>query len=100
MPMRSRFVRSVGVLVVVLAAVGCSKTLDTTELEGSLKDQLETQLDVTGLSVDCPDDIEAKAGDSFRCTATGTDGTQATIEVTQTDDQGNLTWEIVDAGTG
>lgn len=98
--MRSRFVRSVGVVALVLAAAACSKTLDTTELEGSLKDQLETQLDVTGLTVECPDDIEAKAGDTFRCTATGTDGSTATIEVTQTDDEGNLTWEIVDAGTG
>jgi Domain of unknown function (DUF4333) len=98
--MRSRFVRTLGVLALVLAAAACSKTLDTTELEGSLKDQLETQLEVSGLTVECPDDIEAKAGDTFRCTATGTDGSAATVEVTQTDDQGNLTWEIVDAGTG
>jgi hypothetical protein len=98
--MRSRFVRSVGVAALVLAAAACAKTLDTTELEGSLKDQLETQLDVTGLSVECPDDIEAEAGATFVCTATGTDGSTATIEVTQSDDEGNLTWEIVDAGTG
>ena len=98
--MRARFVRTVGMLALALAAVACSKTLDMTELEGSLKDQLETQLDVTGLTVDCPDDVEAKAGDTFRCTATGTDGSEVTIEVTQTDDQGNLTWEIVDVGTG
>jgi hypothetical protein len=98
--MRSRIVRTVGALALVVAAAACSKSLDATELEGSLKDQLETQLDVTGLTVDCPDDIEAKAGDTFRCTATGSDGSEATIEVTQSDDQGNLTWEIVDAGTG
>ena len=97
--MRSRTVRTLGVLALVLAAAACSKTLDTTELEGSLKDQLETQLEVTGLTVDCPDDIEATAGDTFECTASGADGT-VTISVTQTDDQGNLTWEIVDAGTG
>jgi hypothetical protein len=97
--MRPRLVRSIGVLVLILAAA-CSKTLDTTELEGTLKDQLETQLDVTGLTVECPDDIEAEAGDTFECTATGTDGSAATISVTQTDDEGNLTWEITDAGTG
>jgi hypothetical protein len=98
--MRSTFVRTVGVLALVVAAAACSKTLDTTELEGSLKDQLETQLDVNGLTVDCPDDIEAESGNTFRCTATGSDGSEATVEVTQTDDQGNLTWEIVDVGTG
>ena len=98
--MRSRVIRTVTALALIVAAAACSKTLDTTELEGSLKDQLETQLDVSGLTVDCPDDIEAAAGDTFRCTATGSDGSEATIEVTQTDDQGNLTWEIVDAGTG
>ena len=98
--MRSTFVRTVGVLALVLASAACSKTLDTTELEGSLKDQLETQLDVTGLTVACPDDIEAEAGNTFECTATGTDGSTVTIAVTQADDEGKLTWEIVDAGTG
>jgi hypothetical protein len=98
--MRSRLVRSVGVLAMILAAAACSKTLDSTELEGTLKDQLETQLDVTGLTVECPDDIEAEAGDTFECSAIGTDGSAVTISVTQTDDEGNLTWEITDAGTG
>ncbi len=98
--MRSTLVRAVGVLVLVLAAAACSKTLDSTELEGTLKDQLETQLEVTGLTVECPDDIEAKAGDTFECTASGSDGSTATVSVTQTDDEGNLTWEITDAGTG
>ena len=98
--MRSRLVRSVGVLALILVAAACSKTLDSTELEGTLKDQLETQLDVTGLTVECPDDIEAEAGDTFECSATGTDGSAVTISVTQTDDEGNLTWEITDAGTG
>lgn len=97
--MRSGFVRTAGVVTLIVAAAACSKTLDTTELEGSLKDQLETQLDVTGLTVECPDDIQASAGDTFECTASGADGA-VTISVTQTDDQGNLTWEIVDAGTG
>jgi hypothetical protein len=98
--MRSRFVRSVGVVALVLATAACPKSLDTTGLEGTLRDQLETELDVTGLTVECPDDIDVKAGDTFRCTATGPDDGSLTIEVTQTDDEGHLTWEFVDAGTG
>jgi Domain of unknown function (DUF4333) len=97
--MRSPLVRAAAVFVLVLATAACSKTLDSTELEGTLKDQLEMQLEVTGLSVECPDDIKAESGNTFECTATGSDGSTMTLSVSQTDDEGNLTWEITDVGT-
>ena len=46
------------------------------------------------LSVDCPEDVPAGAGDTFRCTAVADDGSVATITVTQSDDQGNVRWEV------
>jgi hypothetical protein len=94
--MRTRTV----VAVCVLAAFGgaCTKTLDTPKLEDDVKAEIAGKLGETGLTVDCPDDVEVQAGATFECTATGQSGTTATIEVTQTDDQGHLTWKIVDGG--
>ena len=55
---------------------------------------IQEQTGATGVTVDCPDDIEAKAGDEFECQATSDDGTNATVKVTQNDDQGNVTWAV------
>jgi hypothetical protein len=85
------------VVVCCLAAFAgaCTKTLDTPGLEDQVKTRIE-KLGETGMTVECPDDIKVKAGATFECTATGPSGTTATIEVTQTDDQGHLTWKIID----
>jgi hypothetical protein len=86
------------VVVCCLAAFAgaCTKTLDTPGLEDKVKAEIEEKLGETGMTVECPDDIKVKAGATFECTATGPSGTTATIEVTQTDDQGHLTWKIID----
>lgn len=97
MSMRSRSVRFVAVAVLAIAAAACSKTLDTEGLESELKSQIETQTDSTISSVDCPADVEAKAGEVFRCTAEEGSGATFTIEVTQRDDAGNVDWEVIDA---
>ncbi len=81
----------------VAAIVGaCTKTLDTSGVETQLKTKIEQQLGETVTTVDCPDDIPVQAGATFRCTATAPSGAPSTVEVTQTDDQGHLTWKIVD----
>jgi uncharacterized protein DUF4333 len=76
----------------LLVLPACTATLDTQKLEDQIAQGLDEQLGTTGTTVDCPDDIEAKAGDEFECTATGSDGTTAKIQVTQNDDQGNVSW--------
>ena len=99
MSMRSRSARfvAVAVAVIALAAAACTKTLDTDGLEGELQSQIEEQTDSTITSVDCPADIEAKAGETFECTAEEGSGATFTIRVTQRDDAGNVDWEVVDA---
>jgi hypothetical protein len=84
--------------LLALAAAGCTKQLDTAGLEDQLKTDLQERLGRAVTSVDCPTDVDAKAGVTFRCTAAGGDGSTTTIEVSQDDDQGHVTWEVVDAG--
>ncbi len=55
----------------------------------------ETQSVITG--VDCPSDIKVEVGGTFECTLTEESGSTFTIEVVQTDDQGRVTYEFVDA---
>jgi hypothetical protein len=94
----SRCARIAAVAVLAVAAAGCTKTLDTDGLEGELKSQLEAEMSTTIATVDCPADVEAKAGESFECTAEDEEsGATFTIRVTQSDDQGNVDWEIVGA---
>ena len=93
--------RSVVVLLASLALVGgCTrtKTLDANGLEETLRAKVERQLGTQGITVDCPDDEPAQAGATFECTATSAAGKTLTIEITQTDDHGNVTWKATNAG--
>lgn len=74
----------------VLGLTACGGTLDTGELEDQTSQAIADDIGVQVDSVDCPDDIEAKAGSRFTCTATAADGTTASVEVVQTDDEGNV----------
>jgi hypothetical protein len=96
--MTMRFPISLTVALVAGAAAlgGCgTTTIDTDKAETEIEKGIEKQTQVKA-TVACPDDIEAKAKDTFECTATpeGGGGEKATVAVTQTDDEGNITWEL------
>jgi hypothetical protein len=74
----------------LLALAGCTSTLNTGELEGATRQQFKTSVGVEVAAVDCPDDVDAKAGATFTCTVTGKDGSSASFQVTQTDDEGHV----------
>jgi len=95
--MRSRPARVALVLVLAIAATACSKTLKIDQLEPQLANQLNSQLQTTGITVDCPNDVKAETGARFRCTATAPNGDTVAIDVTQKDDNGNVSWKVVDA---
>jgi predicted secreted protein len=77
-----------------LAACG---NLNTDKLEGVTKDEIQKDVGVTVAKVDCPGDVKAAKGVDFTCTATAKDGSTAKIEVVQTDDQGNVNWNVTGA---
>jgi hypothetical protein len=93
--MRVRFARVVALSALVLLAAGCTRVLD----KGGLEAQLAADLQASGpaLTVRCPDGVKAQVGATFQCTATDPDGSSFTITVTQTDDQGNVTWALTSA---
>jgi Domain of unknown function (DUF4333) len=80
-----------------LALTSCARSLDTQGLEETLGVELQRRLGIEA-TVSCPDDVEVAAGGTFTCTATAAGGDVTRIEVTQTDDQGNVSWKVVETG--
>jgi hypothetical protein len=88
-------------LCVGLAASGCSahacvgtgcgtKTLDTHQAEAQARTAIAQGSGAQVKSVTCPPKIAAKAGSTFKCTATGADGSAVTVLVTQRNGSGDL----------
>jgi uncharacterized protein DUF4333 len=92
----SRTIMSVCVMAVVaIATPGCGggNKLDTNAVEQNIIDRIDKRkLPIE--KVTCPDDVDAKKGESFRCQAILTGGTMATVNVTQTDDNGTVAYKI------
>lgn len=100
--MRRRTLVSALLLLVASTAVGCSlipKDLDMGGLEAQLASQLNTDLETTGTTVSCPDDVKAETGEVFDCTATLATGETILLRLTQTDRDGHVTYVFVDPAT-
>lgn len=81
--------------VALLASIACSTTLDMKAIEASVTSGVESQMSLPVASVACPSETKtAKAGDVFECVVTPKDGGKATVKVTQSDDKGNVKWEV------
>jgi uncharacterized protein DUF4333 len=76
-------------LSVALAACG---SINASSIEEQIATELERQAKVGAVTVECPEGEEFAAGATFECEATG--DVTGTVEVTQTDDQGNVDWEL------
>jgi hypothetical protein len=88
-------------LCVGLLASGCSvhacvgtgcgtKTLDSHQAEAHARTAIAQGSGAQVRSVTCPPKIPVKAGSTFRCTATGADGSAVTVLVTQRNGRGDL----------
>jgi hypothetical protein len=85
-------------LLLITVAVGscAARTLHVDQLERRLGRQLSDRLGVSGIEAECPEDVEVERGRTFVCTARAPgEDVRLRIEVTQVDDDGNVTWEIV-----
>lgn len=89
-------------LLIVALAAGCSFSVGGSSLDiGELEDNIAAGIkDARGFDavVECPNDVDAEEGDEFTCKATAPDGTTATVLVTQTNDDGDVTWRLVANG--
>ena len=75
-------------------AAGCgASVLDAAQVNERIAAQIEQQTGAEVASVSCPSDVEAKAGGTFTCTVTGTDGSEASIAVVQTSGDGDLSFD-------
>jgi ornithine carbamoyltransferase len=96
-------VRRTGAIAVAIATAGvmllsgCSTTIDVGTLESSVQTGLAEQLGGEW-TVQCPDSMEVQAGLTTNCMATSAAGETLEVNVTQTDDQGNVTWEVPQTG--
>lgn len=85
--------RTTTVVIGVLAALavsGCAKEIDAAKAEKFISKTVAAQVGAELKSVSCPSGLTAKKGETFECTVTGTDGTTGKTEVTEKDDQGNV----------
>jgi hypothetical protein len=78
----------------LLVLAGCTAKLDTDQIEDGVKHDLAERTGASITSVKCPNEVDAKKGDSFDCTARTARGDVIPIHVVQTDDKGSVTWRI------
>jgi hypothetical protein len=81
-------------LAVLLTAVSSQSLLDTSVVEQRIAEDYSRSTGLT-TTVVCPDEVTIADGESFQCTAATADGAITYIEVTQLDDQGNVSWAPV-----
>lgn len=84
-----------GLGCLALALSGCSNRLDTSTVEATLKADIERQGRRLALNgVRCPSDVARQAGAYFRCVGELNPEGTFTINVTQQDAKGTITWEV------
>jgi len=66
--------------------------LDTKRVEHAIEASILAQRKQKA-DVDCPSGVHQSSGLTFRCVATGRDGTTAVFVVRQTDDAGHVTYD-------
>ena len=83
-------------LVLSITTGTCTpRLLDADQLERRLSREISERLDVANVAVECPDDAEARQGETLACAARAPGETQGLrIQVTQLDGDGNVVWEI------
>jgi hypothetical protein len=91
-----RLSRYFPVVLASLALSACGESmLDTGNIEDEIAPQLAQDTGTKDVEISCPDDVEAKKGEDFECDVTAPGGVESKVTVTQEDDDGNVSWELV-----
>jgi hypothetical protein len=86
----------IAILGVAATLAGCERMLDIDRAEAAIKSGLTEQLEMPFASVTCPESRAMKAGDVFECKAVSETGGDLTVQVTQNDDTGAISWKLTD----
>ena len=79
----------------LIPLAGCGeKTVDSGEVEEQISDKLVELRNVRPKEVDCPSDMKAKKGETYRCTITAPNGETIGTTVEMTDDDGGFRFEV------
>jgi hypothetical protein len=81
-----------GISAIVLSS--CAKTLDARKIEETIKSELNNQGKLSVESITCPKGIKLQSGQSFECTGELKPDGGFFVTVTQTDDAGNVSWDV------
>lgn len=85
-----------GLALVAAALAACGEAkLDTARAESAIRSGITRQTGVKIDTVRCPDQVEARRGETFRCVALASNGQRARVEVTQRDDEGSVSWRLI-----
>jgi len=87
----------------VVAGVGCGETvIDSAKTEAALEQDLKHSTGKAVSSVDCPSDVEVKAGATFECTVSFAGGERevATLEIRNSDADVSVTGLRPEKGAG
>lgn len=74
-----------------------SDGLDIDKLEDEISEGIESQTGESVSSIDCPESRDVEEGDTFTCDVELVGGESVTVEVEQTDDEGNVVWAVQEA---
>lgn len=88
-----RLIASTVVLSAGLFLSACSSSINVGDLEQQVQQGLADQLG-GDWTVSCPDSMEVQAGLTTNCMATDAGGKTVDVNITQTDNQGNVAWEV------
>ena len=90
--------RSIALLALAIAALagcGSKSSLNTTKIEKFISQDAAQRLALDGsLVVSCPDSVTPQKGDTFTCFAKTPGVDRITVNVTQKDAKGNISWSM------
>ena len=85
---------------VLLTGCSTTKTLNGTDVQDAISKGLTEQVGGGPYTVACPAEPAAQKGGTFTCEVTDpSDGSSATVTVTQTDDNGTFDWKVTAASS-